>query len=74
MGAVLSSGTEPLLAMELMDHGSLFDLLHNDSMVVEGDIVLQILRDVAGPGTTLLARCHSSSCAWRPQGPKYIGG
>ncbi|KAI2500710.1 guanylate cyclase [Fragilaria crotonensis] len=47
MGAVLSSGNEPLLVMELMDHGSLFDLLHNDSMVVEGDIVLQILRDVA---------------------------
>ena len=47
MGAVLSSGQEPLLVMELMDHGSLFDLLHNDSMVVEGDIVLQILRDVA---------------------------
>ena len=34
-------------------HGSLFDLLHNDSMVVEGDIVLQILRDVA-PGHRFL--------------------
>jgi serine/threonine protein kinase len=47
MGAVLESGEEPLLVMELMDHGSLFDLLHNDSMVIEGDIVLPILRDIA---------------------------
>jgi guanylate cyclase, other len=47
MGAVLETGEEPLLVMELMDHGSLFDLLHNDSMVIEGDIVLPILRDIA---------------------------
>ena len=47
MGAVIESGQEPLLVMELMDHGSLFDLLHNDTMIVEGDLVLPILRDVA---------------------------
>jgi serine/threonine protein kinase len=47
MGAVIESGQEPLLVMELMDHGSLFDLLHNSTMIVEGDIVLPILRDVA---------------------------
>ena len=33
--------------MELMDHGSLFDLLHNETMIIEGDMVLQVLRDVA---------------------------
>jgi serine/threonine protein kinase len=47
MGAVIGSGEEPLLVMELMDHGSLFDLLHNETMVVEGDIVLPILQDIA---------------------------
>ena len=47
MGAVISPRDEPLLVMELMDHGSLFDLLHNETMIVEGDMVLQILRDIA---------------------------
>lgn len=30
-----------------MDHGSLYDLLHNETMIIEGDFVLPILRDVA---------------------------
>jgi serine/threonine protein kinase len=47
MGAVISSVEEPLLVMELMDHGSLFDLLHNDTMIIEGDMVLQVLRDIS---------------------------
>ncbi|KAI2506325.1 guanylate cyclase [Fragilaria crotonensis] len=71
MGAVLSSGNEPLLVMELMDHGSLFDLLHNDSMVVEGDIVLQILRDVAQG--LRFCTLPLPSCAWRSQSPKHFG-
>ena len=45
MGAVISE--DPLLVMEYMDHGSLFDLLHNETMIIEGDIVLPILRDIA---------------------------
>mmetsp|Transcript_25785 Transcript_25785/g.76132 ORF Transcript_25785/g.76132 Transcript_25785/m.76132 type:complete len:1240 (-) Transcript_25785:267-3986(-) len=47
MGAVISRGEEPLLVMEFMDQGSLFDLLHNESMVLEGYLVLPILRDIA---------------------------
>jgi serine/threonine protein kinase len=47
MGAVIATGEEPLLVMELMQHGSLFDLLHNETMIVEGDIILQILRDIS---------------------------
>jgi len=47
MGAVIDKKHEPMLIMEYMDHGSLYDLLHNDSMVVEGEIVLPILRDIA---------------------------
>ena len=30
-----------------MDHGSLYDLLHNETMVIEGEILLPILRDVS---------------------------
>jgi len=46
MGAVVE-GAEPLLIMELMDLGSLHDLLHNNTVVVEGALVLPILQDVA---------------------------
>ena len=34
MGAVTKG--EPMLIMEYMDHGSLYDLLHNETMVIEG--------------------------------------
>jgi len=30
-----------------MDHGSLYDILHNETMVLEGEILLPILRDVS---------------------------
>eukprot|EP00592_Proboscia_alata_P011203 CAMPEP_0194365924 /NCGR_PEP_ID=MMETSP0174-20130528/13911_1 /TAXON_ID=216777 /ORGANISM="Proboscia alata, Strain PI-D3" /LENGTH=1196 /DNA_ID=CAMNT_0039140815 /DNA_START=168 /DNA_END=3758 /DNA_ORIENTATION=- len=46
MGASFSKD-EPLLVMEYMDYGSLFDLLHNTTIIVEGDNLLPILRDVA---------------------------
>jgi len=32
MGAVMKRGTEPMLVMECMDHGSLYDLLHNETV------------------------------------------
>jgi serine/threonine protein kinase len=47
MGAMIESGEDPLLVMELMDLGSLFDLLHNETLPLEGYILLQILRDVS---------------------------
>ena len=47
MGAVIDSGEEPLLVMELMDHGSLFDLLQNETVYIDGEIVSQILQDIA---------------------------
>jgi guanylate cyclase, other len=30
-----------------MDHGSLYDLLHNETIVIEGELLLPILRDVS---------------------------
>ena len=46
-GAVIARKAEPMLIMEYMELGSLYDLLHNDSMVLDGEIVLPILRDIA---------------------------
>jgi serine/threonine protein kinase len=36
-----------MLVMEYMDFGSLYDLLHNETMVIEGELILPILRDIA---------------------------
>lgn len=47
MGAVIEKGEDPMLVMEYMDHGSLYDVLHNETMVIEGEVVLPILRDIA---------------------------
>ena len=48
MGAIIGDrNTEPMLIMECMDHGSLYDLLHNETMVIEGEMILPILRDIA---------------------------
>jgi guanylate cyclase len=47
MGAVLDDTNGPLLVMEFMELGSLYDLLHNDSVALEGELLLPILGDVA---------------------------
>ena len=46
MGAVIDRGEEPMLVMEFMQLGSLYDLLHNESMLIEGEVILPILRDI----------------------------
>lgn len=46
MGAVISPFQEPVLVMEYMDYGSLYDLLRNETMYAEGDIILQITKDI----------------------------
>ena len=47
MGAVIEHGEDPMLVMEYMDHGSLYDLLHNETMALDGDILKPILSDIA---------------------------
>ena len=47
IGAVIEDKEEPLLVLEYMDHGSLYDILHNETMVIEGEIMLPILRDIS---------------------------
>ncbi|CAB9524010.1 activated protein kinase catalytic subunit alpha-1 [Seminavis robusta] len=47
MGAVMSRGCEPMMVMEYMENGSLYDLLRNDTMYTGGEVIMQICRDVA---------------------------
>lgn len=47
MGAVLEGNNDPMLVMELLEFGSLYDLLHNQTLVIEGEVILPILRDVS---------------------------
>eukprot|EP00980_Cylindrotheca_fusiformis_P020566 scaffold7641_cov115-Cylindrotheca_fusiformis.AAC.12 len=46
MGAVMN-GYEPMMVMEYMENGSLFDLLRNETLYTGGEIIMQIVRDVA---------------------------
>ena len=43
----MEKGCDPLLVMEYMDRGSLSDLLHNETVSIDGEQILPILRDVA---------------------------
>ncbi|GKY96362.1 hypothetical protein MPSEU_000595800 [Mayamaea pseudoterrestris] len=45
MGAVVDK-EEPMMIMEYMDHGSLYDLLHNETVALEGDMLLNFLKDI----------------------------
>jgi len=46
MGSVINQKEEPLLVMEYMDNGSLYDLLHNASIVIDGEFISPILQDI----------------------------
>ncbi|CAJ1965347.1 unnamed protein product [Cylindrotheca closterium] len=47
MGAVIDNKDEPMLVMEYMDYGSLHDLLKNNTMAINGEVILPILRDIS---------------------------
>ena len=47
MGCVIDSKEEPMLVMEFMAYGSLYDLLHNQSLSIDGELISPILQDVA---------------------------
>mmetsp|Transcript_13182 Transcript_13182/g.31588 ORF Transcript_13182/g.31588 Transcript_13182/m.31588 type:complete len:1491 (+) Transcript_13182:121-4593(+) len=46
MGAIMT-GHNPMMVMELMENGSLYDLLRNETLYTGGEIIMQIVRDVA---------------------------
>jgi guanylate cyclase len=54
MGAVIGSGIELMLVMEFMDHGSLHDILQNETMIFDGEILIPIFRDIAQQGVRFL--------------------
>ena len=47
MGAVFQRHKDPMLIMEYMDHGSLYEVLHNPTMELEPDLMLHIIKDIA---------------------------
>ena len=57
MGAVTArrsgSGSEPLLVMELMERGSLNDVLHNETVDMDADVRLNLIKDICS-GMTFL--------------------
>eukprot|EP00980_Cylindrotheca_fusiformis_P000864 scaffold227_cov97-Cylindrotheca_fusiformis.AAC.2 len=46
MGAIMNSH-DPMMVMEYMENGSLYDLLRNETVYTGGEIILQIVRDIA---------------------------
>ncbi len=45
IGAVMDAHC-PLLVMEYLEHGSLFDVLHNDTVVIEAELLMPMLKDI----------------------------
>ena len=46
MGAVVEKGKEALLLMEYMEKGSLYDILQNQTTMLEKDLLLPLLQDI----------------------------
>jgi serine/threonine protein kinase len=46
-GAIIAKNDEPMLIMEFMEYGSLYDILHNETMPLDGELQLPILRDIS---------------------------
>ena len=44
LGAIVETKQDPLMVMECMDRGSLYDLLHNPSVLIEPRSTLSILQ------------------------------
>ncbi|KAL7570911.1 hypothetical protein ACA910_002544 [Epithemia clementina (nom. ined.)] len=56
-GAVIGQKEEPMLIMKYMDHGSLYDLLQNTTVVLEGEHFLSLFRYIA-QGVRFLHSAH----------------
>jgi serine/threonine protein kinase len=51
-----SKGEPPLLVMEYMQHGSLYEMLHNRMALLDADMLLRLAKDIA-TGMTYLHSC-----------------
>ena len=57
VGGVVDPREDPLLVMEFMLHGSLYDILHSEFMDLEGPMLLNMLGDIA-QGMRFLHACE----------------
>ena len=46
MGSIIDQKNEPMLVMEFMEYGSLYDLLHNETIMLDGELIFPILQDI----------------------------
>jgi serine/threonine protein kinase len=46
-GGIIAKNEEPMLIMEFMEYGSLYDILHNETMPIDAELLLPILRDIS---------------------------
>ena len=46
-GAVMTPGQDPMIVLEFMEHGSLYDILHNETMPLDDEILIPMLRDIS---------------------------
>ena len=46
MGSVIDQKDVPMLVMEFMEYGSLYDLLHNETIMLDGELIFPILQDI----------------------------
>ena len=78
MGAcpATDEGDPPMLVMEYMQHGTLYELLQNTMVVVDGEMVVQFASDIS-TGMNFLHSCKppllhkdltsgSRVCGWAP--------
>ena len=56
-GGVISPNHDSMLVMEYMKLGSLYDVLHNDTIELEAEMVVPIVRDI----TSGMRYLHASS-------------
>ena len=46
MGAVIEKGKDACLVLEYMEKGSLYDILHNQTAIIEKDLFLPLMQDI----------------------------
>ncbi len=57
LGGVFRGVKQPLLIMELMENGSLYDILHNDTIVLEGSLLMAVIKDMVTVSGTRVFLC-----------------
>jgi len=67
-GAIVHNTNVPMLVMEKMDNGSLYDVLYSGTASLEGEIMVSILRDISSG----MAYLHSANVVHGDLKPDHI--